>query len=66
MPPDAKHLMKVVYTKAMLKSWTMSVSTGGVRCETYQLAWLVVTQIAYVNHLDISQLGPYDLSQLLP
>lgn len=65
MPLGARVCGVDVYARVMVRSWTMSVSTGGVRYETLQLAWLVATQIAYGSHLDISLL-PYDMASLLP
>lgn len=64
-PHGVKPCVVDVYERVMVRSWTMSVSTDGVRFETLQLVWLVATQIAYGSHLDISLL-PYDMAALLP
>lgn len=64
-PQGVVPCVKDVFERVMVRSWITSVSTGGVRFETYQLVWLVATQIAYGSHLDISLL-PYDMASLLP
>lgn len=65
MPHGVRACGVDVYERVMVRSWTMSVSTDGVRFETLQLVWLVATQIAYGSHLDISLL-PYDMAKFLP
>jgi hypothetical protein len=45
--PDAKHYVRVVYTKAITWNLTMSGSTGVVHWRMCELVSLLVTKIGY-------------------
>ncbi len=41
--------LKVLFTRAMVKSWTIQVTIAPVHWTVCQHAWLVGTQIEFVN-----------------
>lgn len=49
MQLDGKRCVRVLYEKAMVKSWIMLGTTPRVRSETYVLGWSVVVQIVNDN-----------------